>query len=98
MRIRKYGGTLKGPQRNVIDVGYGVSQVLPVITALLRPDASPLSLLQQPEVHLHPKAQAVLGGLFCQVASRQRQLVIEIHSDYLMDRIPSALFSPPSTG
>ena len=78
---------VKGPQRNLIDVGYGVSQVLPVVTELLREDAPPLFLLQQPEVHLHPSAQAALGSLFCQVASRHRQLVVETHSDHLMDRV-----------
>ena len=44
-------------------------------------------LLQQPEVHLHPSAQAALGSLFCEVAGPNRQLVIETHSDYLMDRV-----------
>ena len=39
VQVRKFGGGLKGPQRNLIDVGYGVSQVLPVITELLREDA-----------------------------------------------------------
>ncbi len=85
--ITKYGKTAKGPQRNLIDVGYGVSQVLPVITELLRPDAPSMFLLQQPEVHLHPSAQAALGSLFCQVASQNRQLVVETHSDHLLDRV-----------
>lgn len=44
-------------------------------------------LLQQPEVHLHPQAQAALGSLFCQVAAKSTQLVIETHSDYIIDRI-----------
>ena len=88
IQVRKFGGRLKGPPRNLIDVGYGVSQVLPVITELLRTDRkTSLYLLQQPEVHLHPSAQAALGSLFCQVASRHRQLVVETHSDYLIDRI-----------
>ena len=87
VQIRKFGGGLKGPQRNLIDVGYGVSQVLPIITELLREDAPDLFLLQQPEVHLHPSAQAALGSLFCQVASSGRQLVIETHSDHLMNRV-----------
>ena len=72
---------------NLIDVGYGVSQVLPVITELFRDDATPMFLLQQPEVHLHPSAQAALGSLFCQVAGNRRQLVIETHSDHLLDRV-----------
>ena len=91
VQVRKFGGTLKGPKkgpmRNLIDVGYGVSQVLPVITELLRQDAPPMFLLQQPEVHLHPRAQAALGSLFCTVASKKRQLVIETHSDHLLDRV-----------
>ena len=87
MHVRKFGRGAKGPLRNLIDVGYGVSQVLPVITELFRDDATPLFLLQQPEVHLHPSAQAALGSLFCQIAGRQRQLVIETHSDHLLDRV-----------
>ena len=87
MHVRKFGGRVKGPLRNLIDVGYGVSQVLPVITELFRGDRTPMFLLQQPEVHLHPSAQAALGSLFCQVANQQRQLVIETHSDHLLDRV-----------
>ena len=87
MHVRKYGKRAKGPMRNLIDVGYGVSQVLPVITELFRDDATPMFLLQQPEVHLHPTAQAALGSLFCRIARRRRQLVIETHSDHLLDRV-----------
>ena len=44
-------------------------------------------LLQQPELHLHPSAQAALGSLFCRTADVGRQLVIETHSEYIIDRI-----------
>ena len=88
MHVRKFGRRAKkGPLRNLIDVGYGVSQVLPVITELFRDDATPMFLLQQPEVHLHPSAQAALGSLFCRIAGKQRQLVVETHSDHLLDRV-----------
>ena len=90
VQVRKFapGGRLKGPHRNLIDVGYGVSQVLPVITELLRADAPSTFLLQQPEVHLHPSAQAALGSLFCEVAgAKERLLVVETHSDHLLNRI-----------
>ena len=86
VRIRKFGKELKGLERNLIDVGYGVSQALPLLTELLRADAPPVFLLQQPEVHLHPMAQAALGSLFCSVA-RERQLIVETHSDYIVDRV-----------
>ena len=87
VQVRKFSGKRKGPPRNLIDVGYGVSQVLPIVTELLRDDVSPMSLLQQPEVHLHPSAQAALGSLLCQIAGPERQLVVETHSDHLLDRV-----------
>ena len=94
VQVRKFGAKLKGPKRNLIDMGYGISQVLPVITELLKnvypsnrvPTASTF-LLQQPEVHLHPSAQAALGSLFCQLVRLNRQLVVETHSDHLIDRV-----------
>ncbi len=90
IQVRRFGGRAKrakGPARNLIDVGYGVSQALPVITELLHEGQRDVFLLQQPEVHLHPSAQAALGSLFCQVAGPQRQLVVETHSDHLIDRV-----------
>ena len=87
LQIRKGDRKRKGALRNLIDVGYGVSQVLPLITELLRTDGVGQFLLQQPEVHLHPQAQAALGTLFCQVAAAGRQLIVETHSDHLIDRI-----------
>ena len=92
VQVRKFSGprsrVLKGPQRNLIDVGYGVSQILPVATELLRQDAPRTFLLQQPEVHLHPSAQAALGSLFGRaVGEKKHQLVVETHSDYLLDRV-----------
>ena len=86
--VRKYGGRLKGPLRNLADVGYGVSQALPLITELLRGRGGrDMFLLQQPEVHLHPSAQAALGSLFCRTAGNGRQLIVETHSDHLIDRV-----------
>ena len=87
LQIRKFGHRLKGPKRNLIDVGYGVSQALPLLTELLRDDAPSMFLLQQPEVHLHPSAQAALGSLFCKLAGPERQLIVETHSDYILDRV-----------
>ena len=87
VQIRKFGKNRKGLKQNLIDVGYGVSQVLPVLTELLYPENYRMALLQQPEVHLHPSAQAALGSLFCKVAGQGRQLIVETHSQFLIDRI-----------
>ena len=87
IQVRKGKADSGVPWQNLIDVGYGVSQVLPVITELLRSDAPKLSLWQQPEVHLHPSAQAALATFFCGLAANGRQLIVETHSDYLIDRV-----------
>ena len=88
LQVRKFGKRgRKGPRRNLMDVGFGVSQVLPVLAALFRVDRSPMFLLQQPELHLHPSAQAALGSLFCRTAETERQLIIETHSEYIVDRV-----------
>ena len=87
VHIGKRGKKSGGSARNLIDVGYGVSQALPLITDLFSLEPFRLFLLQQPEVHLHPSAQAALGTLFCSIASRERQLVVETHSDFIIDRV-----------
>ena len=90
----------RGPNSNIVDVGYGVSQILPILARVLeypifRRGASgilhigpmPISLLQQPEVHLHPRAQAELASLLATLASEDnRAFIVETHSDYMIDR------------
>jgi putative AbiEii toxin of type IV toxin-antitoxin system len=72
---------------NLMDVGYGVSQILPILVDSLSSKPGAQFLLQQPEVHLHPKAQAQLGTLLGLMVRRQRKrFVVETHSDYLIDR------------
>ena len=80
---------LRGPRRNLVDVGYGVSQVLPLLTDTHFVQQAPSSvfLLQQPEVHLHPSAQAALGSYFCEIADWKHQLLVETHSDHILDRV-----------
>lgn len=77
-----------GPSFNLVDVGYGVSQVLPILVdTVLSANRQSTFLLQQPEVHLHPRAQAELASFFAQRAGASQRFVIETHSDYLVDRI-----------
>lgn len=79
--------TLEGKPRNLVDIGYGVSQVLPVIMQSLVAGRRRI-LLQQPEVHLHPKAQAAIGTFFVDIAAAKKtEFVIETHSDFILDRI-----------
>ena len=88
LQVRKFGKRgRKGPKRNLTDVGFGVSQVLPVLAALFRTNGPSMLLLQQPELHLHASVQAALGSLFCRTAEAGRQLIVETHSEYIVDRI-----------
>jgi energy-coupling factor transporter ATP-binding protein EcfA2 len=80
--------SIAGPATNILDVGYGVSQSLPIVVESLLAAPSTRLLVQQPEVHLHPKAQAALGTfLVDMVRDGKRQFVVETHSDYIIDRI-----------
>ena len=82
---------VRGPNANIIDVGYGVSQILPILVHVLGTppglQKATYFLLQQPEVHLHPRAQAELSSLFTTLATQEnRSFIIETHSDYMIDR------------
>lgn len=71
---------------NIANVGYGVSQVLPIVVEMLRSKGDSFAL-QQPEVHLHPRAQAAFGELVYKVAVKNKnRLIIETHSDYMINR------------
>ena len=81
---------INGPAMNLADVGYGISQVLPIVYQVQHSSRHGTYLLQQPEVHLHPRAQAELGSLLATMVSgrsSQPTFVVETHSDYLVDRV-----------
>ena len=68
-------------------VGVGVSQVLPIlVTSLLaRPDTT--LIFEQPELHLHPKVQTLLGDFFLSMSRVGKQCIIETHSEYIVNRV-----------
>lgn len=83
---------LNGKPLKITNVGYGVSQVLPILVEILAKKESTYFAIQQPEVHLHPKAQAMLGALFFHMAlQEQKSFIIETHSDFIVDRYRLAL-------
>lgn len=65
---------------SIADVGFGVSQVLPVLVALLVASPGQVVYIEQPETHLHPKAQRALADIFAQAATRQATVIVETHS------------------
>lgn len=80
--------SINGPRRNIVDVGYGVSQAIPIIFELATRSPEEIYMLQQPEVHLHPQAQAALGSyIISNLEASPGTIILETHSDYLIDRV-----------
>jgi predicted ATPase len=70
------------------DVGFGISQVLPVVTLLQYVPEGSTVILEQPEIHLHPLAQASLADVIIQAATHRRvQVLLESHSEHLLLRL-----------
>jgi hypothetical protein len=69
---------------NIADVGFGVSQTLPVVVALLAARAGQLVYVEQPEIHLHPRAQVAMARLLANAANRGVRVVAETHSSLLL--------------
>ena len=70
------------------DVGFGVSQVLPVLVLLYYVPEDSMVLLEQPEIHLHPAVQSRLADLFlCVAKQRKLQIIVESHSQHLLQRL-----------
>lgn len=88
--IHKLTVQQSGLPLDIPDVGFGVSQVLPVVLqGFLSPNKS-VTIVEQPEVHLHPKMQAALADLFIDIAKESKftkHLIIETHSEYLLKRL-----------
>jgi predicted ATPase len=77
-----------GVNVSIQDVGFGISQVLPIIVQSMLSRNSTL-LIEQPEIHIHPRLQAELGSLLaeCIKSPFENQFIIETHSEHLMLRL-----------
>jgi len=73
--------------QNFADVGYGNSQVIPVLVAGLNSTSGSILIAEEPEIHLHPKAQAELGDFFLDLSSRGVQSIVETHSEHMIVRL-----------
>ena len=83
--IKKYKG---GPEVRLTDVGFGVSQVLPVLILCYYAPEGSILILEQPEAHLHPKVQTELADVLIDVVeNRNVQIILESHSEYLLSRL-----------
>ena len=72
----------------ITDVGFGVSQILPVITLCYYVPEGSIILLEQPEIHLHPNVQSGLADVLIDaIKTRKIQIIIESHSEHLLRRL-----------
>ena len=91
---------LSGPNtRKVVtiaDVGFGVSQLLPILVLGLRSSESSILMFEQPEIHLHPKLQANLADFFLTLAEQGKRIVVETHSDHFINRLRRRIAEDPT--
>ncbi len=69
---------------SIADVGFGVSQTLPLLVALFAAEPGQLVFIEQPEIHLHPRAQTALAQVLAAAAQRGVRVVVETHSSLLL--------------
>ncbi|MCK4762940.1 MAG: DUF3696 domain-containing protein [Candidatus Aminicenantes bacterium] len=80
--------TPRSPEVIITDVGFGVSQILPVITLCYYVPAGSTLIIEQPEIHLHPKVQAGLADVFIDaIENKNIQIILESHSEHLLKRL-----------
>jgi predicted ATPase len=78
-------GKLRSNTYRATNVGFGLSYVLPVLVALLSAPPGSLVLIENPEAHMHPRGQTRIGELCARAAAVGVQVIVETHSDHLLD-------------
>lgn len=74
-------------EHNISDVGFGISQVLPIITQGICMSKEETLIIEQPEIHLHPKMELDMADYLLELAKSERNLIVETHSDHIINRI-----------
>lgn len=74
-----------------VHVGFGLTQVLPIVVAAISAREQDILLIENPEVHLHPAGQAMMGVFLSEVAASGTQVIVETHSDHVLNGIRRAI-------
>lgn len=93
-KFSREGNTMTEPM-SAVNVGYGVSYVLPIVIAVLSSSPGSLILIENPEAHIHPRAQAELMKLLMKAAKAGIQIIIETHSDHIVNGALVAIVNNP---
>jgi len=78
-----------GEEVNIADAGFGISQILPILVAGYFIPSNSTFIIEEPEIHLHPKAQSEIGTFLYDVSKRDIQIFVETHSEHLLLRLQS---------
>ena len=78
---------IKNMRQDLTHVGVGVSQVLPILVMALLAEEDDVIILEQPELHLHPRVQSRLADFFVTMNALGKQCIVETHSEYLINRL-----------
>lgn len=74
-----------------VNVGFGLTQIFPIVVAALSAAEKDILLIENPEVHLHPLGQAMMGRFLAEVANSGIQVILETHSDHVLNGIRRAV-------
>jgi predicted ATPase len=83
----------QGKPVNIVDSGFGISQVLPLIVQALTARTGSITIAEQPEIHLNPRLQSTLADLFVEMANTDHRVIVETHSEHLLLRLRTLLAS-----
>ena len=79
--------SIKLDNHNIADVGFGVSQILPIIIQGIYMSKEETLLIEQPEIHLHPKMELDMADYLIEIAKSERCVIVETHSDHIINRV-----------
>lgn len=85
-----------GVKSTIKQVGFGISQVLPIIVEGLRIGVGETLILEQPEIHLHPKIQSQVTDFLLSLVEQGKKIIIETHSDHLITRLRRRIAEDPT--
>lgn len=94
LRVGRMPGAQQGGANDLVDiadVGFGLSQVLPVLVAVAAAVPNQMVLIEQPELHLHPRAQLAMGRVLADAAKRGVIVVVETHSQLILRAIQTII-------
>lgn len=85
-----------GVKSTIKHVGFGISQILPIVVEGLRIKVGEILILEQPEIHLHPKIQSQLTDFLLSLVKEGKKVILETHSDHLITRLRRRIAEDPT--